>query len=68
MTDMPIAGIQDETWVWTALQTPAVGEEAVPVENIQEVYMYPVGGDFTDYPVEGQGSREVEPGIMTTYE
>jgi heat shock protein HslJ len=38
------------------------------VENIQEVYMYPVGGDFTDYPVSGQGNREVQPGITTSYE
>lgn len=38
------------------------------VENIQAVYMYPIGGDYTDYPVEGQGSREVEPGITTSYE
>lgn len=38
------------------------------VENIVAVYMYPVGDNFADYPVTGQGSKEVQPYITTTYE
>ena len=38
------------------------------VENIVAVYVYPVGDSFENYPVIGQGSREVQPYITTTYE
>lgn len=38
------------------------------VENITAVYMYPVGDRFDNYPVTGQGSREVQPYITTSYE
>ncbi|MBE2223369.1 MAG: META domain-containing protein [Anaerolineae bacterium] len=47
------------------------GEKATlswSVENIVAVYMYPVGANFADYPVTGQGSKEVQPYITTTYE
>jgi heat shock protein HslJ len=30
--------------------------------------MYPVGDNFVNYPVTGQGSRDVWPGITTSYE
>jgi heat shock protein HslJ len=30
--------------------------------------MFPVGGSAFDYPVTGQGSRDVQPGITTSYE
>ena len=38
------------------------------VENITAVYMYPVGDRFDNYPVTGQGSRDVRPYITTSYE
>ena len=38
------------------------------VENIVAVYMYPVGDRFENYPVTGQGSRDVRPYITTSYE
>lgn len=38
------------------------------VENIVAVYMYPVGDRFDNYPVTGQGSRDVQPFITTSYE
>ncbi len=38
------------------------------VENIVAVYMYPVGDRFDNYPVTGQGSREMQPYITTSYE
>ena len=38
------------------------------VENVTAVYMYPVGGRFDNYPVTGQGSRNVQPYITTSYE
>ncbi len=38
------------------------------VENIVAVYVYPVGDSFENYPVTGQGSRDVFPYITTSYE
>jgi len=38
------------------------------VENVKAVYMFPVGGSPFDYPVSGEGSRDVQPGITTSYE
>ena len=38
------------------------------VENIVAVYVYPVGDRFENYPVTGQGSRDVRPYITTSYE
>ena len=38
------------------------------VENIRAVYVYPVGAIFENYPVTGQGSRDVQPFITTSYE
>jgi heat shock protein HslJ len=38
------------------------------VENVKAVYMCPVGAQAFDYPVTGQGCRDVQPGITTTYE
>lgn len=47
------------------------GEKATlswSVENVTAVYLYPVGGSFENYPVVGQGSKEVQPYITTSYE
>jgi heat shock protein HslJ len=38
------------------------------VENVKAVYMFPVGASPFDYPVTGEGSRDVQPGITTSYE
>jgi len=38
------------------------------VENVNAVYMFPVGASPFDYPVTGEGSRDVQPGITTSYE
>jgi len=38
------------------------------VENVQAVYLYPVGANWPNYPVSGQGSQEVQPFITTTYQ
>jgi heat shock protein HslJ len=37
------------------------------VEGVKAVYMYPVGANYLNYPTTGQGSKEVMPGIVTTY-
>ena len=47
------------------------GEKATlswSVENVAAVYMYPIGDSFENYPTTGQGSREVQPFITTSYE
>ena len=55
----------------TSRPTINAGESATlswNVENVQAVYMFPVGASPFDYPVAGQGSRDVQPGITTSYE
>lgn len=38
------------------------------VQNIQAVWVYPQGENFANWPVTGQGSRQVCPTVTTTYE
>lgn len=38
------------------------------VQNVKAVFMYPVGANFADFPVVGQGTADVQPFINTTYE
>lgn len=38
------------------------------VENVREVYVYPVGAAWEDYPQAGAGSEEVCPASTTVYE
>ncbi len=38
------------------------------VENVKAVYLYPVGDRFENYPVTGEGTKEVQPFITTSYE
>jgi len=38
------------------------------VQNIQAVWVYPVGQPYTQFPATGQGSRQVCPQQTTTYE
>ena len=47
------------------------GEKATlswSVENVAAVFMYPVGDNFENYPTVGQGSKDVQPYITTSYE
>jgi heat shock protein HslJ/uncharacterized protein YgiM (DUF1202 family) len=37
------------------------------VEGVTAVYMFPVGANYQNYPTTGQGSKDVWPGITTTY-
>ena len=37
------------------------------VENIRAIWVYPVGANYTDYPVQGQGTSQVIPYISTIY-
>jgi heat shock protein HslJ len=65
-TSVPSTGI-----TFTASRTTInAGETAVlswSVEGVKAVYMFPVGGNYLNYPTTGQGSKEVRPGITTTY-
>lgn len=58
--------------VFTASRTDITASETSllswSVENIQAVYLYPVGANWPDYPTTGQGAREVQPFITTTYQ
>jgi heat shock protein HslJ len=38
------------------------------VENVQAVWVYPLGEPYEEYPVTGQGSRQECPAYTTTYE
>jgi heat shock protein HslJ len=38
------------------------------VENVQAVWIYPLGEPYQEYPVTGQGSRQECPAYTTTYE
>ncbi|GMQ78617.1 MAG: hypothetical protein BMS9Abin02_1140 [Anaerolineae bacterium] len=58
--------------IFTASRTTInAGEMATlswSVENVTAVYLYPVGDRFENYPVIGQGTRDVQPYITTSYE
>lgn len=58
--------------IFTANRTTInAGEKATlswAVENVTAVYMYPVGDSFENYPTVGQGSKDVQPYITTSYE
>lgn len=67
----PTAPAPSEITFEASRTTINAGESATlswDVENVRAVYMYPVGGNFANYPVAGQGSRDVRPGITTSYE
>ncbi len=70
-TAMPTATPAPEIDFNASRTTINAGEKTTlswSVENIVAVYVYPVGDSFENYPVVGQGSREVQPYITTTYE
>jgi heat shock protein HslJ len=56
---------------WTSATTINQGECATlswDVQNIQAVWVYPVGQPYSQFPVTGQGSQQVCPQQTTTYE
>ncbi|MGW8318410.1 MAG: META domain-containing protein [Candidatus Promineifilaceae bacterium] len=70
-TPAPTAPAPSEITFEASRTTINAGETATlswDVENVRAVFMYPVGGNYANYPVAGQASREVMPGITTTYE
>ncbi len=70
-TPAPTAPAPSDITFEASRTTINAGESATlswNVENVQAVYMYPVGDNFNNYPVTGQGSRDVRPGITTSYE
>ena len=58
--------------IFTANRTTInAGEKATlswSVENVRAVYMYPIGDPFENYPTVGQGTKDVQPFITTSYE
>lgn len=52
----------------TKLTVGQTSELAWQVKNVQAVYLYPVGADYRDFPVTGEGTRDVRPYITTTYQ
>lgn len=58
--------------VFTASRTDiTAGETSVlswGVTDVQAVYVYPIGADWTQYGTTGQGSKTVTPFITTTYQ
>ncbi len=52
----------------TRLTVGQTSELTWRVKNVQAAYLYPVGADWRDYPVTGEGTQEVRPYITTTYQ
>jgi putative lipoprotein len=52
----------------TVIQAGACAELRWEVQNVSEVYVYPAGAAWQDFPVEGQSNQEVCPEETTTYE
>ena len=62
---------QPQIGFWADRTTIAQGECTTlrwQVHNVQAVFVYPVGQNFRDFPVTGEGSRQVCPSTTTTYE
>ncbi len=70
-TPLPTATPAPEITFTANRTTINAGEKATlswSVENVTAVFMYPVGDRFENYPVTGQGNRDVQPYITTSYE
>ena len=70
-TPIPTATPAPDITFTASRTTINAGEKATlswSVENVNAVYMYPIGDNFENYPTTGQGSREVQPYITTSYE
>jgi heat shock protein HslJ len=70
VTPIPTAPPSSDIAFEASRTTINAGEKALlswSVEGVSAVYMFPVGANYQNYPTTGQGSREVMPGITTTY-
>ena len=70
-TPVPQATPQAQIRFWADRTTITQGECTTlrwQVHNVQAVFVYPVGQNFRDFPVTGEGSRQVCPSTTTTYE
>jgi heat shock protein HslJ/uncharacterized protein YraI len=70
-TPVPQATPQAQIAFWADRTTITQGECTRlrwQVHNVQTVFVYPVGQNFRDFPVTGEGSRQVCPQVTTTYE
>jgi heat shock protein HslJ len=70
-TPLPQATPQAQIAFWADRTTITQGECTSlrwQVHNVQTVFVYPVGQNFRDFPVTGEGSRQVCPQVTTTYE
>jgi len=70
-TPIPTAPPAPDITFTASRTTINAGEKATlswSVDNVNAVYMYPIGDNFENYPTTGQGSREVQPYITTSYE
>ena len=70
-TPIPTAPPAPDISFTASRTTINAGEKATlswSVENVNAVYMYPIGDNFENYPTTGQGSMEVQPYITTSYE
>ncbi len=70
-TPLPQPTPQAQIAFWADRTTITQGECTTlrwQVSNVQAVFVYPVGSNFRDFPVTGEGSRQVCPQVTTTYE
>jgi heat shock protein HslJ/uncharacterized protein YraI len=70
-TPVPQATPQAQIAFWADRTTITQGECTRlrwQVHNVQTVFVYPAGQNFRDFPVTGEGSRQVCPQGTTTYE
>jgi heat shock protein HslJ len=70
-TPQPQATPQAQIRFWADRTTITQGECTVlrwQVSDVRAVWVYPVGQNFQDFPVNGEGSRQVCPQTTTTYE
>lgn len=70
-TPQPQPTPQPQIGFWADRTTITQGECTTlrwQVHNVQAVFVYPVGQNFRDFPVTGEGSRQVCPSTTTTYE
>jgi heat shock protein HslJ/uncharacterized protein YraI len=70
-TPVPQATPQAQISFWADRTTITQGECTTlrwQVYNVRGVWVYPVGQDFRNFPVNGEGSRQVCPQTTTTYE
>ncbi len=70
-TPLPQPTPQAQIAFWADRTTITQGECTVlrwQVQNVRGVWVYPVGQNWRDFPVNGEGSRQVCPQSTTTYE